>query len=165
MVDHIVVVGQMGVGKSTLATALAARMGRSHLDSDVAIEERTGMTGRELAAARGVEALHARELSVLQDQLALPRPAVVSAAASVLDARAGRDALAAHTVVWLDLPVPDLLARIRTGPHRRTITREVLADLDRRRRPHLERLADLRLDAGRPPAELVTDALEFVTSR
>lgn len=162
MEDHVVVVGQMGVGKSTLATALARALGRVHLDSDVAIEERTGMTGRELAADQGVEALHVVELAVLQDHLASTPPAVVSAAASVLDAPSGRRALAAHTVVWLDLPVDDLLARIRRGPHRRAITRGELADLDRRRRPHLERVADLHLDARRPPDELLARALDVV---
>lgn len=162
MADHIVVVGQMGVGKSTLATALAEEFGRDHLDSDVTIEERTGRTGREIATRDGVAALHDLELEVLRDHLAQDVPAVVSAAASVLDAAAGRRALADPTVLWLDLPVPDLLDRIERGPHRRSITLEALAALDRRRRPHLEQVADLHLDASRPPDEVLATALGFL---
>lgn len=159
---HVVVVGQMGVGKSTLATALAEEFGRDHLDSDVTIEGRTGRTGRDIATSDGVAVLHDLELEVLLEHLARERPAIVSAAASVLDAAAGRRALADPTVLWLDLPVPDLLDRIERGPHRRSITVEALEDLDSRRRPHLEQLADLRLDASRPSDEVLAAALDFL---
>lgn len=162
MADHIVVVGQMGVGKSTLATALAEESGRDHLDSDVTIEERTGGTGREIATSDGVAALHDLELEVLLEHLALEQPAIVSVAASVLDAAAGRRALEEPTVLWLDLPVPELLDRIERGPHRRSITVEALEALDHRRRPHLEHLADLRLDASRPPGEILAAAMDFL---
>ncbi len=120
------------------------------------------MTGRDIARRDGVAALHELEVAVLVQHLASEQASVVSAAAAVIEAPAARAALAQSTVLWLDLPVGDLLDRIERGPHRRPITAEELAELDDRRRPHLRRLADLRLDASRPPDELVVRAVDFL---
>lgn len=162
MIRHVVIVGSMGVGKSTLADGLAAALGRPHLDSDVSIEDDTGRTARAIAAQDGIEALHALEVATLLGHLATDEPVVVSAAASVVDARAARAALRSPTVLWLDLPVEALHERIRSGDHRRPIAPEVLAELDARRRPHLEALADHRLDAALSPDELVTMATDLI---
>lgn len=161
-VRHIVVVGAMGVGKSTLAEGLAAALGRPHLDSDVAIEDDTGETGRDIVRREGVGSLHELEVAVLMQQLASEHASIVSAAAAVIDAPSARAALLESTVLWLDLPVADLLTRIELGPHRRPITARELVELGDRRRPHLERLADLRLDASSPPADLLVRALAFL---
>lgn len=162
MIRHVVIVGAMGVGKSTLAERLAAALGRPHLDSDVSIADDTGRTGRGIAAHEGIDALHELEVTTLLGHLATDQPAVVSAAASVLDAPAARAALRSPIVLWLDLPVEALHERIRTGDHRRPIAPGVLAELDARRRPHLQALADHRLDAALSPDQLVTIALDLL---
>ncbi|HKJ56691.1 MAG TPA: shikimate kinase [Nitriliruptoraceae bacterium] len=157
--SHVVVVGQMGVGKSTLAQGLADALGRKHLDSDVWIEEATGVTGREVARRDGVDALHDLEVATLVRQLREPTPAVVSAAAAVVDDEAGRDVLEAPVVVWLDLSVEALMARLELGRHRRRIAAQEMRVLDARRRPLLEAIADHRLDGGLAPDELLARAL------
>ena len=50
---HVVLVGFMGAGKTTLGQDAATRLGREFLDLDRAIEERAGKTIPELFAERG----------------------------------------------------------------------------------------------------------------
>ncbi len=157
---HLVIIGPMGVGKTTTATAVAAALGRPLRDSDADIEDRTGRTGRDIAATDGVTVLHELEADVLLDALRTERPVVVAAAASVVDRADCRDALRAPFVVTLDVDAPTLVDRIRSGDHRRAVTREEIATLMKRREPALAAVADLRLDARRSPAELTAAVLD-----
>ncbi len=45
---HVVLVGLMGSGKTTVGRLLAARLGRPLVDSDAVIEGTTGRTVREI---------------------------------------------------------------------------------------------------------------------
>jgi shikimate kinase len=159
-VGHIVLVGLMGSGKTTVGAALAAALGVPHRDSDVDIEHETGMTGRQHAARDGIDVLHALEASHLLGSLGHPDTAVISAAASTLDdpecRRAMRDP--DHLVVWLDASPVALAARMTATDHRPDLGANFVEVLERQatqRTPALRAVADLTLDATLPPAELV----------
>ena len=157
---HIVLVGLMGSGKTTVGAALAAALGVQHRDSDTDIERETGMTGREHEARGGIDALHALEARHLLDALGGTEASVISTAASILDDPACRRALQdpAHLVVWLDASPAALMARLRPDDHRPAIGPDMAEVLERQtvqREPALREVADLTLDATRPPAELV----------
>ena len=100
---HIVITGLMGAGKTTVGHALAHKLGRTWRDSDAEIEADTGLNVRELRDREGVDAMHAREAAQLLGALASPEPSVISAAASVVDSKACRDAMEGPDVevFWL----------------------------------------------------------------
>jgi beta-glucosidase len=157
---HVVVLGMMGAGKTTLGQLLAERLGRPMLDSDDQVVARTGWTGAQLAARDGVEALHELEQQALLDALGDPVPAVIAAAASVVDSPACREALTrAATVIWLDTPVDDLVARMPTGRHRRPLDATETEALLASRVRWFAELADVRLDVPAPAPELVDQLL------
>lgn len=142
---HIVIVGPMGSGKTTLAGGLARSLGREVFDSDESIEESTGRIGREIARTDGVEALHRLEAEVLFDALNSPSPAVVAAAASVIEDPVVREALADAYCVWVTAD-PDILAeRSARGSHRRALAHHENLG---RRDPLFEEAADLVVDTG-----------------
>lgn len=64
---HLVIVGAMGVGKTSVGRLLAERLGLPFLDSDVILEAWTGETGAEIAERDGVGRLHVLELEVFLD--------------------------------------------------------------------------------------------------
>src|SRR5262245_1261902 len=108
---HLVVVGPMAVGKSTLAEALAGWAGRPLRDSDDDLMAARGVTGRQLAEAEGIDALHLWEADDLRLALVDPTPSVIAAAASVVDMASCREALAAPFVISLTAPADVRAAR------------------------------------------------------
>jgi len=143
--EHIVVVGAMGSGKSTLARALAEALERVLFDSDRSIQERTGHNGREIAQRDGVEALHRLEKEVLLEPLEGRDPAVVAAAASVIDDPAVRDALQGMFCVWVTADPEILAQRSARGAHRRPVGKSEHLE---RRDPLFQQVADLVVDTG-----------------
>jgi shikimate kinase len=146
---HVVLVGQMAVGKTTVARALGARLDRPVRDSDDDLTAARGISGRELAETEGVDALHRWEALHLLGALAEPTPSVVAAAASVVDDPGCRRALIAHVVVWLRASARTLADRIPTSGHRRALgldpVRELTA-LGAERDALYREVADLALD-------------------
>ncbi len=162
----VVVLGLMGAGKSTVATALAAAIGRRLRDSDVDIEAATGRTAAAIARD-SVEDLHRLEADQLQGSLR-DSATVVAAAASVVDVAQCREAMREALVVWLDAPVDVLAARFHSGPHRPVYGADVAAVLKEqlaRRGPLFEQVADLRVDAARPVEQIVRDVVAAVDAR
>lgn len=138
----------MGVGKTTLGRALAVAIRWPFIDTDEEIERRYGHTGADIARSDGVTALHAIELEVFEDSIAVPIPSVVASAESIVDSAAGRSLLGSVRTVWLDAPVDDLETRRRQGGHRRAISPEDAAELRARRRRHLLEVAIGRVDTS-----------------
>jgi shikimate kinase len=111
---HVVIVGMMGSGKTTLGLALAEHFALPYFDSDQALLEKMGVTGRDLANRQGVVYLHACEAEILLHQLSRTTPSVISAAASTIDDATCRDHLAkGHRVCWLDAPAGLLTQRLQ----------------------------------------------------
>jgi len=119
-VTHLVLVGMMGVGKSTVGRMVASELARPLFDSDEMIEERTGRTVREIWSADGEAAFRTLETETLLEALAEPEQSVIAAAGGVVLSERNRLALAgadAH-VVWLLAEVDVLVDRVRNGMHR-----------------------------------------------
>ena len=62
---HVVLVGLMGAGKTTVGVPLARALGRPYRDNDSELERRTGRTAHDLAAAEGMDGLHRAESETL----------------------------------------------------------------------------------------------------
>lgn len=160
---HVVVTGLMGIGKSTVATALATALGRAHRDSDRDLQRLFGRSGAQLADDHGVPELHRLEAAVLLGALAGPEPVVVSAAASVVEDRHCRRALRRTAVVIvLDAPITVVAERMASGSHRRPMPLAELDALAERRAPLFDQVADGRIDAEPGPQEVSTAALSAV---
>jgi shikimate kinase len=118
--QHLVLVGLMGSGKTTVARVVADRLGRLLIDSDAVIESSTGRTVRQIFADEGEAAFRSLETTALLDALADPVPAVIAAAGGVVLSSENRTALknSDAKVVWLCASPTVLAERVVSGVHR-----------------------------------------------
>jgi shikimate kinase len=122
---HVVLLGLMGAGKTSIGTEVAARLGRPLIDSDERLFGRTaGRTAAEIETDCGLDHLHRLEAEIVLEALALADPAVIGPASSVCESATVRDALAEHLVVWLRAPLDYLARTAVTKTHRPLIDHE-----------------------------------------
>ena len=137
--DKIYLVGFMASGKSTLARALAGRLGWQSEDVDDLIERRERKTVAGIFSQHGEPYFRAAEREIL----ALIRPIrqiVVATGGGTFADPENRAAINLDGLsVWIDLPLADLIPRIPLDGRR-----PLAAD-----RPALERLYAARVDAYR----------------
>ncbi len=151
---HIVLVGMMGVGKSTVGRRVAKQLKRPFVDSDDEVVSRTGRPVAEIFATDGEAAFRSIEAEVMADLLDSPIPSVIAAAGgSVLDAATRTRLRAAGTVVWMQAPVDVLVDRTSRGTHRpalATDARATLLQMETDRETLYREIADLTVDSTAP---------------
>ena len=163
---HLVIVGLMGSGKTTVARRLAKALGWPLRDSDADLMAEHGLTVRALAERDGVEAMHGLERDHLLEALDRRGPSVIAAAASCLDEPSCLDALRRPDirVVWLTGSPEVLAGRRKAGDHRPDFgpdLAEVIREQLERRRTAFESVADDVIDVERTrPRQIVERLLD-----
>lgn len=166
--SHLVLVGLMATGKTTVGRLLAEALDRPLLDSDDQVEARTGRTVREIWRTDGEPTFRRLEAEVLAEALASPTPAVIAAAGGVVLAEQNRALLCGDQadVVWLRARIETQLARVRTANdvHRPLLDDDpagMLERMARDRTPLYEAVADRIVDVDdRTPSDIATEILE-----
>jgi shikimate kinase len=164
MGDKIYLVGFMASGKSTVAQALAARLGWRFEDIDELVERRERLTIADIFARHGEAYFRGVEREILR--LLQPIRHVVVATGGGTFADADNRALINldGLSVWLDVPLVELIPRIPLDGRRPLAANR--ADLEQLYEARLEsyRLSHLRVPAGsasvEATTELVLDALK-----
>ena len=162
--QHLVLVGMMGVGKTTVGRIVGERLGRRVVDSDQVIEARTGRTVREIFASDGEAAFRALETEALIEALTEQEPLVIAAAGGVVLSEQNRSALrdSPSKVVWLCADPATLADRVRSGGHRPLLDDDpegVLQKMFAERTPLYRQVADaIVLVDGRS----ITDVVDAV---
>lgn len=143
----IALVGAPGAGKSTTGIRLAESLGLPFVDVDADIERRAGKPVAEIFADDGEAAFRGLEEAVTLELL--ERGGVVSlGGGGVLNERI-RQALAAHTVVWLEVSITQATRRIgmnRVRPLLLGNVRARLIELLRERTPLYREVATLSVN-------------------
>lgn len=161
----VVVLGLMGAGKTTVARAVADALLRPVRDSDPDLQAVLGIDAATLVDREGEEALHEWEAQHLVRAVRERPPVVVAGAASTIEVPECREAMADGLVLWLDAAPEVLATRFESDNHRPRFGQEVgalLRSQDARRRPLLEEVADVVLDASAPQEAVVAQALRAV---
>jgi shikimate kinase len=150
---HLVLVGLMGAGKTTVGYQCAKRLGRPFVDTDDLVETAAGMTVADLFALSGEGRFRAMEREAVADACAAPRPSVIACGGGAVQHADNRRWLNTRGfVVWLQAPPEVLADRVGRGIER--VERPLLAEGPV---PTLERLAAMRAGAYEAVADAVVD--------
>ncbi len=147
---HIVLVGPMGSGKSTVGRDLARHFGLPHRDTDSAVASKARCSVDEIFRRSGEADFRRREAEALLEILAGPR-SVVSTGGGIVVSPANRLVLCGHDclVVWLDADVDALVKRVHGGRGRPLLQGDVesnLATKVRERAAFYEEVSDMKID-------------------
>ena len=160
MSKHVLIVGLMGVGKSSTGRALAVELGRPYVDSDADIETLFGSSGGAIAEEFGVPRLHEVEAGLVFGALSGEVPSVITAAASIVEnPLVLRAAKRKANVVRLTLPLDEIITRQQDGSHRRPMELDELKKLAERRETLFAEIADIEVDTARPTDVLVGEII------
>jgi shikimate kinase/3-dehydroquinate synthase len=149
----LVLIGFMGVGKSTVATELAEALGAAPLDSDSLLEERLGRPLAREFELHGEAAFRAAEEELVRELLSDAGPgSVIALGGGSVCSEGVRRALEPHLTVLLDVEPAVAWERIRAadaGAELRPLAREweTFSALHSQRRAVYEELADALLPA------------------
>ena len=145
----MVLVGLMGVGKSTVGRRLAKEMERPFADVDEQVELRAGRAIPAIFRNDGEDAFRRLEANVLAELVDRPHPLVVAAGGGAVSQAQNRAVLDERTfVVWLRASA-GFVARRTDALHRPLLAQDpegTLARLMVERAPLYEQVADAVVD-------------------
>lgn len=151
---HVVLVGLMGSGKSTVGAVLARHLGVRFVDLDDEVARREGRSVRALLSSGAGAAFRASEAAALADLLTDAEPLVIATGGgAVLDGGSRQRLTDGPVVVWLQAPTDVLVARVaHEGAPDRPLLDDgpelVLHRLAEERAPLYAEVADLSVDSA-----------------
>ena len=160
--DKLYLVGFMGAGKTTVASALGRRLGWRSEDVDERIEAREKRSVAAIFVDEGEGYFRQVERSVLSDLLPLRNVIVATGGGTFADPGNRATILNDGAVAWLDLPLSRVIERIPPDG-RRPLAADLVQMEElylRRRQAYLE--AHVRIDAAKPVDEIVERLLEWI---
>jgi shikimate kinase len=152
MAPKAVLVGLPGSGKSTIGRRLARALGVDFLDSDAAIETKTGRSIADLFATDGEQEFRRIEEEVIRTALA-EHDGVLALGGGAITSPGVRDVLVGHTVIYLEINAAEGIRRtsgnivrpLLAGPDPAAKYRALMAD----RTPLYRRAATMRISTNR----------------
>ena len=151
---HVVLVGMMGSGKTTVGRKVARLLDRPFVDTDERIVSTTGREIAEWFADDGEPAFRDIEEAIIADLLGADEGQVIATGGGAVLRSGTRQRLIAadHSVVWLRASPQFLGSRIKRGTGRRDRPllgddpADTLARLDAQRRDFYAEVADVVVD-------------------
>lgn len=165
---HIFLIGFMGAGKSTVASALEKRLGARKIEMDACIEQRAGQSISAMFREHGEAYFRGRETEFLFS-LEECAPAVVSCGGGVVVREENTAFMRSHGKIVLLTAAPEtILKRVKDSQERPILNGNMNVDFIRRlqekRRVQYEAAADVVISTdGKSVEEICQEILESVS--
>lgn len=160
---HVVLLGMMGAGKTTVGRLLARRLKRVLYDSDHEIERRCGVRIAVIFDIEGEAGFRAREAQAIEDLCAHQGIVLATGGGAVLMPENRRRLAASGTVIYLHAQPGQLWQRVRHDRNRPLLAtadpQKKLEDLYAERDPLYRETAAIVVDTGRQSMEVLAKDL------
>ena len=146
--DNITLIGMPGAGKSTLGVVLAKRLGYRFVDSDLLLQEGTGMLLSDLIERRGIEGFIEEENKLLAG-LRCSHHVIATGGSAVYSEQGMENLKKLGRVVFIDIDMTELPKRLHTDLFTRGVvirSGSTLQDLYDERRPLYQKYADITVN-------------------
>ncbi len=170
---NIILVGLMGSGKSTIGKVLAKHFGKIFIDSDIEIQNRTGVSIPHIFDIEGEGGFRERESYVIQDTLGNSNIVLATGGGAVLKAANRKLMSERGIVVYLQADVNELWQRTRGDKNRPLLQTDnpllKLKELFAERDPLYKEVADIVIQTGKQSVhslmlKLISKINEFIRS-
>ncbi|MBA2721248.1 MAG: shikimate kinase [Chloroflexi bacterium] len=152
---HLVLIGLMGVGKSTVGRRCAHLLGRRFVDTDDVLVELARAPLAEAFATLGEARLRDLEDQVVAETVGSDEALVIACGGGTVVRLTNRELVrAAGIVIWLRAPTGVLIKRVGSGDGRPMLAHNP-AD-------SLERLASTRAPAYKAAADAIVDSVAAI---
>jgi shikimate kinase len=149
MSENIILVGPMGVGKTTIGSHLARKLKYDFVDSDTEIEKRTGASISLIFDIEGEEGFRKREAQMISELTERRHIVLSTGGGSVLDETSRQNIRSRGFVVYLKASVDILYERLKKSRNRPLMETEdklkVIEDLLAEREPLYLAVADVTI--------------------
>ncbi|PCJ61116.1 MAG: shikimate kinase [Rhodospirillaceae bacterium] len=156
----IVLIGMMGVGKSSVGRRLAARLGLPFLDADAEIEKAANATIEEIFTTHGEAFFREGERRVIARLLSDPPHVLATGGGAFLDPETRATIRTQGISIWLKATLDLLAARVSRRTDRPLLKKgephDILAKLMTERYP-IYGQADLTIEVQEEPIEITVD--------
>ena len=158
----LVLVGLMGVGKSTIGRRLAARLHLPFVDADEEIERAAGMTIQEIFDRHGEAAFRDGERRVIARLIDGSPKVIATGGGAFVNEQTRSLILEKATAIWLDADIDILVGRVSRRDGRPLLKgkdpRDVLVRLAAERSPFYEQ-AQIRVRSTDSPHDATVEAI------
>lgn len=156
----LVLVGYRGTGKSSLGRVIAGRVGVQFLDADAVLEQRRGLSIRQIFESHGEPVFRDWERETIESIVNdCPGCLLATGGGAILLAENRRLIRRHGLVVWLTAGVSTLKRRIGDDPARPALTAlgtvDEIAEVLRQREPLYREVADWSVDTSRRHSSVV----------
>lgn len=172
VIERVFLIGNRGTGKSTIAQLLAPRLSWDWCDADEFLEQRCGITIKQIFESEGEAGFRAREAAILAE-LAQRRRCVIATGGGIVLRPENRDRLKAGLAIWLTAEPNIIWQRLQgdatTGNRRPNLIQGGLAEIQQLlaiRQPLYQACADWTIDTTlATPAEIAADIAAWLQAR
>ena len=152
--DNIVLIGMAGAGKSTLGVLLAKTLGMDFIDTDLLIQQQTGLLLQQLLDREGMDAFLQTEERIVC-ALETAGSVIATGGSVVYSARAMEHLAQNGCIVFLDVPYAQLEKRLTNITTRGVVMKKgyTLRDLYQERQTLYRQYAQVTVDCGTQDVE------------
>lgn len=163
----IVLVGMMGVGKTSVGRRLAKQLGIKFVDADEEIELAADMSVSEIFERYGEEYFRDGERRVIARLVDGSAKVIATGGGAFINEETRALILESATTIWLDADIDILVERVSRRSHRPLLRnrnpRDVLIELGEKRNP-IYALADIHIRSeGAPQGTTVNSILKALS--